>query len=221
MHAPGKKKTMETMDTMGTMDGPAPATLQTSTVYYLPLKRKGGRFCSKQFPRAVVQEGMVVRGHGLRVWAEVSSLMLCTSVSIDCPETGVALVVPTAATSTENNVIWETVQVLVVEVLPATADNLKALAKASQVICTFDESWGMDCRYWPCRRGSDLPCRVFGSGYPRCGKGLAFEWERDKGCDSDVCRALVNNGRFGHDLWFTDGSHQSVSMCGTEEPRDC
>lgn len=144
-----------------------------------------------------MEKGGVVRGFGLRIWREVSSLMLCTSVSGDCPDTGVAVVTPVGKTRTEDNVTWTAKCVRVVDVWAATSDKVKDLAKATQVFSSFDELWGMDCRYWPCRLFSALPCRVYGTGYPRCGGGPGFH-----DCGKTIIRALLNTGRFSHEFWF-------------------
>lgn len=79
----------------------------------------------------------MVRGFGLRIWREVSSLMLCTSVSGDCPDTGVAVVTPVGKTRTEDNVTWTAKCVRVVDVWAATSDKAKcfpALGHGLQVL---------------------------------------------------------------------------------------
>jgi hypothetical protein len=117
-------------------------------------------------------------------------------------------------TRTLDNVTWEVQEVRVVHTWPATSDKFKAAAKATQVHCSFDEAMDMDCRYWPYRQSTaDLPCRVFGTGYPKCGGGPAFEWAQDDP-DPLTCplrRVVLNNRRGAHELWLHDGSHVVVS----------
>jgi hypothetical protein len=183
------------------------------TVFYMPVVRQRSHFHSKLFPAQRAEAGDVVRGPGIRVWREVSSVLLCTSVSLDCTVTGVALVSPSKPTRTLDNVTWEVHEVRVLDTWPATSDKFKAAAKATQVHCSFDDALDMDCRYWPWRKSTpDLPCRVFGTGYPKCGGGPAFEWAEDGVTRCPLRRALLNNRRGAHEFWLPDGTHRVLCI---------